>query len=136
MTSANQKNHPNIRATCLNCIDGRVQRPVLNWIREQYHVDVVDVITAPGIDGLIASRRNIREILRSIEISLRVNKSTRIFIVAHHDCRGHPVDKKTHRQSIMKAINRLKTYWGELEITGLWVNRHWQVEAWDTEREI
>lgn len=128
MLSVN-KNDSNTRATCLNCIDGRVQLPVLHWIREQYQIDFVDVITAPGIDGVLSSQDNIEEIIKSINISITVNKSTRIFVVGHYDCKGNAVDEKTHLQQIARSVERLKTYWSGFEITGLWVNSHWQVEV-------
>ena len=54
-----------IRATCLNCMDGRVQLPVINWIRENYKIDNVDVITEAGMDGVLANERYIGEIIRS-----------------------------------------------------------------------
>lgn len=107
-----------------------MQLPVLNWIRKKYNIDFVDVVTAAGIDRLIASQDNIGTIIKSVNISINTNKSTRIFIVAHHDCRGNPVDKKTHREHIIKSVKCLKSHWPELEIVGLWVNSHWQAEVW------
>lgn len=117
------------RATCLNCMDGRVQLPVLHWILENYPVDFVDVITEAGMDSVLASQDNINEILRSINISININKSARLFIVGHHDCRGNPVDEKTHREQIINSVKRLKTHWPEFDIIGLWVNSHWQLEV-------
>ena len=110
-------------------MDGRTQLPVLNWIREQYQIDFVDVITEAGMDRVLASKDNIDEIIRSINISANINKSTGIFVVGHYDCRGNPVDKKTHRKHITKALKRLKEYFPEIKIVGLWVNSHWQVEV-------
>jgi len=130
MTSVNKNNNLDVRATCLNCIDGRVQLPVLHWIREQYHIDFIDVVTAAGIDGVLSSQDNIDEIIRSINISISINKSVRIFIVGHYDCQGNLVDEKTHHEHIIKSVKRLKVHWPELEIIGLWVNSHWQVEVW------
>ena len=129
MVSADKKNNQDVRATCLNCIDGRVQLPVLHWIRDQYQVNFVDLITAAGIDRVIASQDNINEIIHSINISINVNKSVRIFIVGHYDCQGNPVDEKTHHQHIIESVKRLKGYWPKLEIIGLWVNNHWQVKV-------
>lgn len=104
--------------------------PILHWIREQYHTDFVDVITAAGIDGVLASQDNIDEIIRSINISININKSVRIFIVGHYDCRGNLVEEKIHHEHIIKSVKRLKAHWPELEIIGLWVNSQWQVEVW------
>ena len=58
-------------ATCLNCIDGRVQIPVIQWIKENYNVEYVDMITEPGIDGVLTSEGiNIEGILQKINISI------------------------------------------------------------------
>ena len=116
------------RATSLNCMDGRVQLPVLTWIKANYPVDFVDVITEAGMDGVLAKQEDISEILRSVNVSVTLNKSTRLFVVGHHDCRGNPVDKKAHREEIAEAVKRLKPLWPAQEIIGLWVNDRWQVE--------
>jgi len=117
-----------IRATCLNCMDGRVQLPVLHWIKEHYRVDFVDVITEAGMDNVLSNQEDIREVLRSITISVNINKSTRLFVVGHYDCRGNPVEESVHRQEILSSVKRLKEFWPNHEIVGLWVNKDWQVE--------
>ena len=116
------------RATCLNCMDGRVQLPVLTWIKANYPVDFVDVITEAGMDGVLARQEDISEIQRSIKVSVTLNRSTRLFIVGHYDCRGNPADKERHRKEIAAAVKRLKPLWPSQEIIGLWVNDRWQVE--------
>ena len=121
-------NNVDKRATCLNCMDGRVQLPVLHWIKENYQVDFVDVITEAGMDGVLSNQEDVREVLRSIAISVDINKSTRIFAVGHYDCRGNPVEETVHRQEIKSAVKRLKGHWPDLEIIGLWVNKTWNVE--------
>ncbi len=117
------------RATCLNCMDGRVQLPVLNWIKTNYPVDFVDVITEAGMDNVLSNQQDISEVVRSINVSVNVNKSTRLFVVGHYDCRGNPVEESVHRQQIHNSVKRLKTQWPGHEIVGLWVNDAWQVEA-------
>lgn len=106
-----------------------MQLPVLHWIKENYPVDFVDVITEAGMDGVLAAQPDISEILRSIKVSVNLNKSTRLFIVGHYDCRGNPADEKTHREQISNAVNRLRTHWPRQEVVGLWVNDSWQVEV-------
>ena len=117
------------RAACLNCMDGRVQLPVLHWIKENYRVDFVDVITEAGMDGVLAGQKDIAEILRSVDISVKINRSTRLFVVGHYDCRGNAVAKDVHLQQISAAVLRLKGHWPGHEIVGLWVNESWRVEV-------
>ena len=116
------------RATCLNCMDGRVQLPVINWIKANYPVDFVDVITEAGMDAVLAQQADISEVMRSIKVSVNLNKSTRLFVVGHYDCRGNPTDDKHHREEIIQAVNRLKPLWPAQQVIGLWVNGQWQVE--------
>ncbi|WP_242850643.1 carbonic anhydrase [Clostridium lundense] len=40
--------------TALNCIDGRTQIPVIKWMKENFHVDYVDLITEPGMDKVLS----------------------------------------------------------------------------------
>jgi len=109
-------------------MDGRVQVPVFNWIKAHYDVDFVDVITEAGMDNVLSNQEDIQEVLRSITISVDINKSTMLFVVGHYDCRGNPVDEAVHRQEISSAVKRLKSHWPDHQIVGLWVNRAWAVE--------
>ncbi|KYK20479.1 hypothetical protein AYK25_04770 [Thermoplasmatales archaeon SM1-50] len=34
--------------TAINCMIGRVQLPIIHWMRKQYAVDYVDMITEPA----------------------------------------------------------------------------------------
>ncbi len=120
------------RATCLNCMDGRVQLPVITWIKNNYPVDFVDVITEAGMDGVLAKQEDISEILRSIKVSVNINKSTSLFIVGHYDCRGNPVEEEGHRDEIVDAVKRLRPLWPDQKVFGLWVNKSWQVEVVST----
>ena len=65
-------------ATSLSCIDGRVQLPMINWIKEKYSVDFVDTITAPGIDKVIFDG-DIESIKKSIMVSISNHKSSHFF---------------------------------------------------------
>lgn len=115
------------RATCLNCMDGRTQLPVLHWIKDFYQYDCVDIITEAGIDGIIAQEKDISVLMRSIDISVNTNGSQHLFIVGHHDCKGHQVSDEIHQDHIRLAVERLKPLWPAQQVTGLWVNDQWRV---------
>ena len=58
-------------AVCLNCMDGRVHLPVIQWIKENYEVEYVDLITEPGINGVLAAlNSDIKDIINKLEISI------------------------------------------------------------------
>ncbi len=117
------------RATCLNCMDGRIQLPVIHWIRENFPVDFIDIITEAGMDRVLSdSKEDIKLITRSINVSLKLNKSRVIFVVGHYDCRGNPAAKATHLKQIKQSVQRLQKIWPKEKIVGLWVNNRWRVE--------
>jgi len=111
-------------ATCLCCIDGRVQLPVIYWIKENYGVEYVDMITEAGIDGKLSGDYNkyIDSLHDKIEISVFMHKTNFMFIVGHHDCLGNPVDDDTHRKQILLATENLSKSGFPVTVIGLWLS--------------
>ncbi len=118
-------------ATAINCIDGRTQRPVSEWMRIQFSVDFVDTITQPGPDGALTSGpASVIEMMRqNVEVSVSAHQSRIIAIAGHHGCAGNPVSDDEHKEQI-RASCRVVAQWGfPARVIGLWVNEWWQVEV-------
>ncbi len=117
-------------ATCLNCMDGRVQLPVIHWIEENYGADYVDMITEAGMDGVLAGENysNMDSLVKMIDISVMKHNSNTIFIVGHYDCGGNPSDDETHKKQILIAIEKIRKLRLPAQIIGLWVSNEWTVE--------
>jgi carbonic anhydrase len=80
--------------TAINCMDGRTQIPVIEWMRKRYRVSYVDMITEPGVDAVLAENddtRTIESIKRKVRISTEKHGSRLIAVVGHYDCAGNPV---------------------------------------------
>ena len=116
--------------TCLNCMDGRLQLPLINYLRKTYKVDYVDMITEAGMDGFIVKNPELPEsLLQKIDISMDKHGSRQLFIVGHSDCGGHPVDEKTHRRDILEAVDKVKAARPECRVAGLWASgSEWSIE--------
>ena len=119
-----------IFVTAINCMDGRVQEPVLKWMRQRFQADYVDVITEPGpdkvmTDALAAGPASIKS---RLGISVNKHHSRAVAIVAHHDCAGYPVSKEEHLAALAKSVDIIKSWLFAVRIVALWVNDHWQVE--------
>jgi carbonic anhydrase len=117
-------------ATAINCMDGRVQHPVAEFLKKKYGVDYADMITEPGPDGILAANKDkaaIESIQRRVAISTGKHGSKHIAIVGHHDCAGNPVDKETHLAHIRSAIKTVKSWGVKAEVIGLWVDDKWKV---------
>jgi hypothetical protein len=118
--------------TAINCIDGRTQQPVIDYIKQNYGVDIVDMITFPGADGIFSDERRLMEASlarQSASISVEKHNSRIVAVVGHYDCAGNPGDKSHHYLQIRKALVELsscKIF--TAKIVGLYVNDNWQVE--------
>ncbi len=125
-------------ATAINCIDGRVQVPVLDWIRFHLNVDYVDLITEPGPDKalLSGSEATYNSIFEKTKLSINLGSQS-LSIVAHHDCRANPVTKEKHIELILKCVSEIEKWKLGVRILGLWVNEWRYVEAIiDTEKDF
>jgi hypothetical protein len=117
--------------TAINCMDGRVQLPVIEWLKNQYVVDYVDMITEPGPIKILAENtpRPLIDSLRSrVEVSVLKHASSCIAVVGHMDCAGNPVGKEIQIQQIIASIKRIRDWKLPIPVIGLWVNEHWTVE--------
>lgn len=117
--------------TAINCMDGRVQEPVIRWMTRRLAADYVDMITEPGPDALLAAaqRGALASVKERVLISVQAHGSKAVAIVGHHDCAGNPVDDQTHQKQIERSFEALKTWNLGVRLLGLWINRRWTVEA-------
>ncbi|MEN9978793.1 MAG: carbonic anhydrase [candidate division WOR-3 bacterium] len=118
--------------TAINCMDGRVQLPVIAWLKADTGADYVDNITEPGPVKILAEGRNrvlLGSIRRRVKISVERHGSRLVAIIAHHDCAGNPVDEQTQRRQLERAIRRVESWGLGVRVVGLWVNEQWQVEG-------
>lgn len=107
---------------CLNCIDGRVQLPVINWIRSTYNVDFIDMITEPGMDGfLVDPQSNLKPVFDKLNIALDVHECNEIFIVAHEDCAANPTDFNSHTKNLKVATDDIKNFAPNCTVIGIYV---------------
>lgn len=118
-------------ATAINCIDGRTQRPVSEWIRIQFSVDYVDTITQPGPEAaLTRGPASAIEVMRqNVGVSVQAHQSQLIAVAAHHECAGNPVSDDEHKAQVRAACEVIAKWGFPARIVGLWVNEWWQIEV-------
>ena len=111
-------------------MDGRIQEPLMNFLKEHYDVEYVDVITEAGPCKILADNDNailVNSIVERIEISIRKHKSKLIAISGHHDCAGNPCNKDTQQNQIRLSVQFCRNIYSDVEIIGLWVDDEWKV---------
>ena len=117
--------------TAINCIDGRTQEPVIDFMKQKYGIDGVDMVTFPGVDGVASSLGNFNTIAlirNAVSISIEKHGSQIIAVVGHFDCAGNPGNREHHYAHIGKALQQVSSWNFDAEIVGLYVNDKWQIE--------
>ncbi|MEM4258144.1 MAG: hypothetical protein QXL17_03210 [Candidatus Thermoplasmatota archaeon] len=130
VTQKKHLGHQGLFATVINCMDGRVQLPVIAWMQKQYQVQFVDMITEPGPIKILAEEHP-QDLVHSIKnrVSISVNKhgSRILAVVGHYDCAGNPVCKELQLEQLAKARKVLSSWGFNISITTLWVDEQWKV---------
>jgi len=116
--------------TAINCMDGRVQLPIINWMKKEFGLDYVDMITEPGPDKILAEGTAERQNIIKSKVDISVNKhgSKFVVIMGHDDCAGNPVPKNVHLEQIKSAMRIIKNWGYPIEIIGVWLDINWKVE--------
>lgn len=120
--------------TAINCMDGRVQVPVIDYLKHRLLVDYVDMVTEAGPVAVLASdpesERSL-SILRRVEISARAHGSSAIAMVAHDECAGNPVSEFEQREQLERCLGLLRERYPYAEVLGLWIDGSWKVHEVD-----
>ena len=117
--------------TAINCMDGRVQEPVIQWMKETYQADYVDMITEAGPNKILLYGPNetIDAIQQKVKISYEKHGSKVLAIAGHYDCAGYPVLREKKIGKIKHSIELIKTWGLDMELVGLYINENWEVEV-------
>ena len=116
--------------TVINCMDGRVQLPVIKFMQKRFNAEYVDSITEAGPNLILSEGKNIdsiQGILNRLEISVKIHNSIGIGVVGHHDCAGNPTTQDIQIAQIHTAIKLLRQHYKSIDIIGLWIDKNWEV---------
>lgn len=116
-------------ACAINCMDGRVQDAVKNYMKKEYGVDWIDMITEPGPDKILAEHTDtpvIEDLKKRIDISVNKHGSKVVAIAGHFGCAGNPVDREKHESDLREAKKVVESFGFNIEVVLLWVDDGWQ----------
>ncbi len=120
--------------TAINCMDGRVQLPVIEFCKERFGVEYVDSVTDPGPPAILADASDaaaIASIQRRVDISVGKHGSKAIVVVAHADCAGDPVSDEQKIEHLHAAVAFIGAEYPDLEVLGVWLGDDWKVQVVD-----
>jgi len=116
-------------ACAINCMDGRVQDAVKNYMQKSYGVDYVDMVTEPGPNKILADNSEkavIENIKKRVEVSVHHHGSKVVAIVGHFGCAGNPTEKEEQIKHLQKAKLSVESFGFPVETILLWVDGDWK----------
>ncbi|HDS29131.1 MAG TPA: hypothetical protein ENN96_01460 [Candidatus Acetothermia bacterium] len=122
--------------TVIDCMDGRVQRSVLEYMTARFGVPYVDTVTAPGPNGILSRRDDaaaLQAILRCVDVSIRKHNTVGVAVVGHYDCGGNPGDRSHQDADTREAVRYLREKYPHMVVIGLWVDASQNVEELEIE---
>jgi len=116
--------------TVINCMDGRVQLPVIWYLQRRFQAEYVDSITEPGPNCILANQTDrvaVESILERLHISVERHHSAGVAVVGHHDCAGNPAGKEEQNEQTQSALTFLRRHHSDVPMIGLWLDGDWRV---------
>jgi len=116
--------------TVVNCMDGRVQLPVIRYLMDRFGVEFVDSVTEAGpirclAEPAVSDARS--SILRRVGVSVNAHGSRAVAIVAHADCAGNPLCREEQMTQLEAAVAEVGKVFPGVAVLGLWVSEEWVV---------
>lgn len=117
-------------ACAINCMDGRVQDAVKNYMKENYGVDYVDMVTEPGPNKILCEGKDcdigvIEDIKKRVDVSVNHHGSKVLAIAGHFGCAGNPVEKSIQIEQLKKCKKVVDSFGFPVETILLWVEGDW-----------
>ncbi|MCF7886979.1 MAG: hypothetical protein K9L71_01010 [Candidatus Omnitrophica bacterium] len=119
--------------TSIHCMDGRIQEPIIRYLKDRYKALYIDTITEPGPCKIITDntdKTTINSIIKRTNISVNKHRSKLIALSSHYDCAGNPFIEKIKKSQIKKSFEIFKKHYPQIKVIGLWINRRWQVNQY------
>ena len=113
-------------------MDGRIQEPIIKYLKDNYNITYVDIITEPGPCKILAENKDkglVDSIMERTKISINNHGSKLIAISGHYDCAGNPYPEDTQKKQIKESIEYLKNHYPEIKIIGLWIDNKWKIKT-------
>ena len=120
--------------TVINCTDGRVQYPVMDYLKKHFEIEFFDSANEAGPLRTLCKKSDKCRLItlkEQIRTSLVDHGSKFIALVGHHDCNDNPGNRAFQESQLDESLDYLQRSFGtEITYVGLYVNEKWEVEEY------
>lgn len=120
--------------TVVNCMDGRVQEQVREYVFNVFDKKHIDTITLAGPCKVISENRKtaiVKNLKFRIDISVNKHGSNYIYIVGHSDCAGITRCDDTQKDYLIDSVAKLKEWYPNTTIQALWIDSNFKINKFD-----
>lgn len=117
-------------ATVINCMDGRVQLQVNEYVSSKFDKEYIDTITLAGPCKIISENKKhtlIKNLKFRIDVSVMKHKSEYIFIVGHYDCAGITRSDEMQKEYLLDSVNKLEKWFPNTTVKALWLDSNFDI---------
>ncbi|MFQ5638021.1 MAG: carbonic anhydrase [bacterium] len=115
----------------IHCMDGRIQEPIIAYLKARFQKKYVDTITEPGPNKILSEGTNkdvIDSMFKRLDISVHHHNSDLVAISGHFSCAGNPTSEEEQMEQINKSKDVIKKKYPDIKVVKLWINSEWEVE--------
>jgi len=116
--------------TAINCVDGRIQLPVISYLTARFGAEYVDLVTEAGPNRILGRQTDgvlCESILYRVRFLIQRHGSVGIAVTGHYDCAGNPAGPREQAADTLAAVKYLRQCFPQISIIGLWINERWEV---------
>ncbi|TDQ42788.1 carbonic anhydrase [Aureibacillus halotolerans] len=116
--------------TVINCMDGRVQESVQQWMQETHNAKYVDSITDAGPNKLIldGTEDDIKRFKKMLDVSILIHHSSLVAVVGHEGCAGNPAPEREQCTMTEKAAEIIQSWYPDVQVIALYATLEGQIK--------
>lgn len=117
-------------ACVINCMDGRVQEIVNEYMKNEYCVPFIDTITIAGPVKVLAENKKevlVNDIKFRVGISINKHHSKIVAVTGHHDCLLVKVEDAVQIEFVKEAVKNVQKWFEDVTVIGLFVDKKWDI---------
>lgn len=107
--------------TCPDCRLWQEDVHYLERVREILEVDLVDLLSSPGMDGILSNGESpSKEVIKGwFQKLVELHQPVAVAVVGHCNCGGNPVSDEQHEVDVRGSVETVKSWVFEISIIGI-----------------
>ncbi len=112
-------------------MDNLIHEPLIQFIKNKYHVKYVDTMTEAGLCKILSDNRDnplTKSIDNRITVSLSKHNSQMIFIPGHDGWAGNIVSEDIQIKQIVNSAKRFRRNYPNIKVIPFWIDQDWKAK--------